>query len=460
MNVKSYKIKVLVKIQPWQGELMDITPWVKEITTSKSLYDCSGNWQINLLPFTDEKGFSWYYRISPMDYIEISFSRNPTRQTPKIIMRGFVSSVNNTTLVDQSGRPMRSYTIVGQDYGKILEISRIYYLKEVAKDTPLLAMPGFKAIEEKYGLFIKGKPAEIIEMLLMIAFSQTELLQKSNPNIPFISFFPAKEIIGGINEFALAQEDGSVWDFMQFMDNSPWNELYLLDFDAGPMLIFRQTPWKNLKGGFIQGEDSTYKLTLPETTVLTANDIQRVSLSRTDAECRNYYFTSPTAHLATGTTAFKSMMLDGVSSEEDLTTNPRIVPRDDRDAGTNRFGFRRMENTAEFMDKEGDIALSKDLCIELNRRLFEAMSINSALESGSFTLKGNEDLIPGSYVAFKNRSGVNAEYYITGVEHTLSLVDRAEYFRTIINVTRGTGYLNTRDRDYATAQKADWERIS
>lgn len=444
--IATYKIRVKVTLQPFNAPAVDLTPYVKEIMTNKSLGPPSGNWQVSLLPFTDQNLRSWYYRVSPMDYIEIAFSRDPARFEPKIIMRGFVDRVAVSAQVDAgTGRPYRGYTIAGRDFGKILEIAKIYYLKEIMADIPILLLPGFAKLEEKYGVSISGKPVEIMESLLSLANQQIGLLQVTNPGIPKIKYMGSDSIIGEINQFSLAQEDGSVWDLMAFFDNSPWNELFLADFEAAPYLIFRKTPWKNLSGGFVQENDSTYALTLPETTKLKASDILGYDLSRSDNECRNYFFTAPSQHMFHGETSFKAAVLEMVASEETMKSNPYFIPRDDRDAGINRFGFRRFENNAEFIDKSTDLVMSKVLCTTLNQRLRQAMALNSAFEAGSFQLRGNENLSAGTYLSFRNKSGVVSEYYVMSVAHSLSLVEGGEFFRTSVEVVRGTGYLTTRD---------------
>jgi len=438
------------------GEEIDLTNFVEQIDVRKGLFDPAGEWEISLVPFQNKKGLSWYYTVSPMDYIEISFSRISTEPL-EVVMRGFVDSVNLKTSVDSEGRPSRSYVITGRDFGKMMDITRIYWLKEISPDLPLLALPGWQRLKERYGWQMNGKPVELIEDLLGIVQSQIDLLKNNCKGIPQIKFLGSDGILGDINQFSMTQEDGSIWEFMQYLNNSPWNELYIMDYDDAPYLVFRKTPWKNTRNQLIQGDDSTYKQTMAKTLSLEKSDLLSVDISRSDAEVKNYFFTFPVAYLATGQTAFKTAVLDGVDSELELRTNPYFIHKWDRDAGLYRFGFRRFENSSEYLDLN-DIGTSKALCRTLNENMVEAFRYNSAYESGTMKLKGNHKIKPGIYVSLKNQAGLVAEYYVNEVNHSLSFTEGSESFFTTLNVTRGTGYLLTRDIDAYTVEKMPYER--
>ena len=445
MDIKTYNIraKIILKSSDKKrsDENIDLTPYIQQVNVSKSIYDPAGQWEITLVPFVENK-LSWYYAVAPMDYIEISFSRESTEPL-EVVMRGFVDTVGLKTSVDQEGKPFRAYTIKGRDFGKMMEITRIYYLKEISQDLPLLNLPGWQRLKEKYGWQLNGKPGDLIEDLMGIVKTQIDFLKTNCKTIPQLRFLGSDSILGDVNQFSMTQEDGSIWEFMQYLANSPWNELYCMDYGDAPYLVFRKTPWKDLFDKLIQGDDSTYEKTL-DVFDLDKSDLISVDVARSDAEVKNYFFTYPMGYFGSSQTAFKAVVLDGIDSELDLKTNPYFIDRWNRDAGLYRFGFRRFENTSEYLDLN-DIGTSKELCKTLNENLQKAFKFNSAFESGTMELKGNHKIKAGTYVALTNQTGITAEYYVNGVNHVLSFPEGAVKFATTVNVTRGTGYLLTRD---------------
>jgi len=365
-------------------------------------------------------------------------------------MRGFVNTVGLSMAVDGSGAPQRVYTISGSDMGKIFEITRVYYLKEITEDLVLIKLPGFVALKEKFGVQISGDPPTIIEELCSIAQQQLELIRKSQPYVPQIQCLTSSTIQGFANQFALAQSDGSIWDMMSFFDNAPWNELITLDLEDAFYLVFRETPWKSYPSGqYVQSLDPAIdQKTLGPPVSIPANSILSLNLTRSDAEVKNYFFTYPIQNMIGGQTSFKVSVLDGVNTEADIKKNPYLVDHEDKDAGTYRYGFRRFENTSEYFDLY-DLTTSRAQAETFNLALVEAFKYNGAYETGDFVLKGDSRLRPGVYMKFDYHTGAKAgfepEYYVVGINHDLSFVVNEEQWTTAVNVQRGTGYLQKRE---------------
>jgi len=449
MAIQTYKIRCQVTLHSYiDGRVLDLTNYIRNLNIQKGLYEPAGHFEIQLLPAADiigKKNVSWYYRISPMDYVEIRFTRDWDSKEIPVVMRGFVEEVGLSMAVDNEGRPNRVYTISGSDMGKLFQITRIYYLKEVSRDLQLITLPGFEQVQQKYGVQISGTPGEIIEALFAIAQNQLSLIKKTQTAIPEMKILRSATIKGFANKFALSQEDGSIWDLMSFFDNSPWNELFTVDLADAFYLVFRETPWKDYDDGkYIQGVDANIdKYTLGPPVSIEPSSIQRLNLRRSDAEVKNFFFTYPIHNLVDGQTAFKATSIGEVEKEEDLKSNPHLIDHTDKDAGSYRFGFRRFENSCEVFDMEQMIS-SKNLALELNQALQRAFKYNSAYESGDIVLKGNSNLRPGIYMTFNYHSGVTPEYYVIGVNHELSFVNNQEQFSTTVNVVRGDGYLRTR----------------
>jgi len=452
MAIKTYKIRAEVLLYSFSegGKKIDLTPWIKTIDTEKNINDSSGNFQISLLPVTEgENNLPWYYRITPMDYVEIRFTRDSTLTKIPIVMRGFVDSINRTATVDQNGAPLRGYTITGRDFGKILELSRIYYLKEILPDVVLMGLPGFKMLEEKFACKIEGTPGKSIEAILGIAQVQLDLIRAKQPYIPQIESLTSSTIEGYINQFSMTMEDGSVWDLMRYFDNTPWNELFLLDLKDAPTLIFRETPWKNLdqNNSYIQTMDDTIKKkTLEPGVEIEPSSIQSFNLSRSDSEVKNYFFSYPVQTMMDSKTSFKVFAMGKVKSETDTLENPYLIDHTDKNAGLDRFGFRRFENTSEYFDKTLNDSNTVEFAKKLNLALVKAFKYNGLYESGSFTIKGNSDAVPGRYVTFQTNRSTDPEFYISGVSHTLSFQAGAEHFLTTLMVQRGDGFLKSKEQ--------------
>ena len=449
--IKTHKIRAEVTIQIFRtGKKIDITNSVKTIKTKKGIEARSGTFQVTLLPTRDERGLSWYHNLSPMDYVEIRATRDPVPGQVPILMRGFIDSINYVVNVDDEGKPARAYSFVGRDYGKLLDIGYIYFLKEVEKDFQMSALPSYQKIMEKWNVDVYADlPNKIIKDLLDVSLLQLEHIQKFYTNAVNLDYVGSQSIPGRMHSFTLTQDDGSVWDFMSFYSNSPWNELYVLDLPEKPALVFRKTPWKDYPGNnLIQGDDETYALTLGDTVKFYPSDITALDLTRTDAETKNYFFTYPIQNLVGNDVSFKAFVLENIKAITDLKANPYWIDADDKDAGLNRFGFRRFENNTEYisvLDKE--LAASAPLMEQLNLALVDAFRYNSAYEAGSFTLKGSEKWQIGRYLQLdaSPASEVKPEYYVVDVSHNLCFETGIEDFSTTLEVTRGTGFLLTRD---------------
>jgi hypothetical protein len=461
--VKTHKIRCKVTVQTYHDKTQrDIAAAIKSINVEKDLYSPAGAFQISFLPIRDEKGLSWYHRLAPMDYVEIQLARDPLKKEPPVIMRGFVDAVNMNVSVDQHGAPQRAYTVTGRDYGKILDISGIYYVKEVDKDLQYIHLPSFESIRRKWGVdTCPGDPKTVIGDLFEVAKKQLAHIQEIYPTAKDMTYL-GSQVYGRLNSFALTQEDGSVWEFMKFFDNAPWNELYIMDAPDGPTLVFRRTPWKDpMTGRLIQGDDETYETTLGDPIPINPSGIIALDLSRSDRETKNYYFTAPIQNLMGSDTCLKAFVLQGAKSLEDLKSNPYFLNRDDEDGGINRFGFRRFENTTEYITlTDQNLAHSADIAAQLNKWMVNAHRYNSAFECGSFQLKGNEDIQVGKYIKIDNTpvTQIQPEYYVTKVSHDVAFEENSERFQTSIEVVRGTGFIETR-KQLKSMLKAELKQI-
>lgn len=444
--MQTYKVRCSVKAQTlYDGKLTDMTEGVRSINITKRMGEAAGTWRLEMLPTRDKDGVSWYHRFAPMDYVEIGFTRDSTLQKPPVVMRGFVDRVGMRVSVDGDGRPQRVYTVQGRDYGKLLEIAQIYYLIVVDSDLKLILLPSFEKLREKWGVRLGADPAgpaEIIGDLMNPAKGLLSQVKGTYRSAPDLAYLGSSNILGRVHGFDLSKEDGSCWEFMRHFSNSPWNELFLVDTTTGPTLIFRKTPWKK-NGVLVQGDDSTYANYTTDPVVITPSDVISLDLTRSDAEVKNYLFTFPTQSLLGTDQSFKAMVLMGKQTVEQLKDNP-FVDMTSKERGVNRFGFRRFENSTDYVaiSANDSVGEARQLCETLNLNLANAYEQNADFESGTFTLRGNENIKIGRYLVQKAPSlVVKPEYYVQGVSHSLNLVAGSESFLTTVEVARGTGYI-------------------
>jgi hypothetical protein len=83
---------------------------------------------------------SLYAMIEPMDIIEIRMAHAPSSYEDRIpvVMRGFVGMIRRSRSMS-GGKPQRTVMVAGNDYGKILQILRIYYLNNSAVGDNIVA---------------------------------------------------------------------------------------------------------------------------------------------------------------------------------------------------------------------------------------------------------------------------------------------------------------------------------
>lgn len=458
-QMKTYNIKYKVQMQPYKGNgLLDLTSAVESISISKDLYSASGRWTIVLKPMKDQAGFSWYYKISPMDYFDIRFARFPKNWTGKElppIMRGFVDSVNLKVTVDGEGRPNRQYIISGRDYGKLLEITLAWW---GILDPAMAEVPDVPFLMAKYNFGMYNTPVAFFnDCFNRLLTPQMQAIQKIYSKAPALTPLLSKDVGQTLAPTSTLSHDGSVWSLVSMFSNAPWNEAYVTEQKDGPAFVFRKTPWKDEKGTLLQQPEALWNTLggISQPVKIVPDDIISIDLIRSDSEAVNYCFTYPTGFLL-GDTYFKAAAAElNQQIGKDIGLNPYIIDPDDEDAGMHRFGFRKMENQTEYFQdwvtmgvSQGSVesVIATDMA-QLNQVFIEANRKNSCYEKGQVVLKGNEDIKPGVFFTFDTPKSqqVQPEYYVTAMQHDLSVRAGAERFQTVCTLVRGTGFLKTRN---------------
>jgi hypothetical protein len=246
---------------------LDLTPYLAEgtaVTVQRSLASPAGGWGFQLVdrmvPGYDE---SLYALIEPQDAVEIRMAHNPADYQGKlpIAMRGFVSRITRSRGIGPDGRPMRTVSISGHDYGKILQVLRIYYLvNSVVGDNITASLKLF----QKYASYEDAKIVSAADFVLLLndtvistfigALTKDANGEKVGAGSIIQSFTPQVSIKGLVSPQDIAAfEGGSMYDFLRtFLDIGAFNELLVEDTETSVDLVIRPNAFLGIDNKPIQ----------------------------------------------------------------------------------------------------------------------------------------------------------------------------------------------------------------
>lgn len=431
-------------------EAIDLTPLLAEsmpISVHRSISDTTGQWSLMLIDkMMAAYGETVYAMIEPNDVIEIGFAHNAAEYGGKlpVVMRGFVTTVRRRRAIDPGGRPMRTLTVTGHDYGKLLEIMRIYYLDN--------SVIGDNIIGEFR--FFQKYVSDVSQAKIMSAKEFVQLVIDKLIN-PFIGRFTVNEagksvgsaiihkfrakatIPGSVNPFDVsAFAGGSTGEFLKsLLDVGAFNEMLIEDTAEGVDLIVRPNHFLGLDGKAIQGEQ-------PEVIEIESSDVVDIEESRTDANVANYYWVNN----------FQWQLIDNMDvrrlAEASRTEEYALMEYTNTAAA--RYGFKKMEigsalGPESLQYKEGATESERitetDMRVEwlAERRRVLALQNrdNVVFESGQMLVRGNERIRRGTYLRLKYESGHSALHYVTAVSHQFVPFGA---FTTFVQFERGTAF--------------------
>jgi hypothetical protein len=481
---------------PLPGDLLRQS--VQEITVSRSLGQATGTFQITLTPRLIGKGMTWVDVIQPMDYVEISMWVPP--RPKKVVMRGFVDTVSESLSIG-GGHPGHCVIVAGRDYGKLTLITKVYALDFLGKGPqfPEFAeqfQKGLDALtngrEYRGGIVRETEDRRDVRQLSASegeinitrgggavvpkdTYSSVEVMNAIwqllfLPQFNMISFsFGGVQIKYPAMKFEVDQSEeieletfspyfntqiwhhyADVWSFFRAYQHDPWRELFWEEGDDTPTLYYRSAPWLDRAGQIIMpGADV-------KTIMFGDADIIDRALSRTDSQIINYIFT----HTAIGQMYTLHAAQDGVdagamfSHAELFRGNPFLIglkqeTDQDRYSSYELHGLRIKEFSTPYFDFQAEQLAKKKWLSESekmritgerwNRKLVRAFDHNGELESGAFSLKGNEELKIGCFLEHEN----GIRYYVENVAHRFQYGQSPQTgsFTTHVGVTRGRGHL-------------------
>jgi len=315
-----------------------------------------------------------------MDVIEIRMAREAPRGAPlPMVLRGFVSQVHRRTAMTEQG-PRRVVSISGQDYMKVLQIMRVFYLPTMQPGQDLLST---------FKLFLNysvdsshfDTPAVFVKRVVDGAITKflDGMRSGSGGKASPVEMITADATDGApnasVDPFGVQEwPGGSIYDLLAtFGDVGAWNELYMEDRDAGPVLVYRPAPFKTADGGFVQAGASAAEVRL------TAADIIDVDSSRTDDNVANFYWVA----------APRLALVQQPLLQLDQTMNPKPALKGYQNADEDLYGVRLMEVASNQLLRydgkpEAEVAKGESLVIdqinEKRRVLVESNKDNVVLE--------------------------------------------------------------------------------
>lgn len=448
------------------AKTIDLTPFLTDastITTSKSVREPAGGFAITVSdrPYSIAAGTDTLYGIvEPMDMIEIRFRGNPdgSPELP-VIMRCFVSNVARSEGVDQTGAPVRTVSITGQDYGKLWQMLQIFYGPGYVIGQDIVSA---YAMFERFGAGFKigQKGSEFLqETFEKILNPYVKDIVSGNSSNPSAIEVKALQTHGVTSLSGTQNQQGAIYELLtRFLDVGPWNELFITEDDKGVYCIYRANPYLDVKGKPIDPDTKAPQLYDPANKDVTklvkyavpGTDIVGMDVSRTDANVANYYWVrAPRYEMvsdiyqrqagATGADKKTIDLTDYVNSKGKLygIRKMEIATEMGGDDVTNTSsGLSEEEKTKRDTSVTNWIANRRQMIVEQNRD-------NVILERGSITIKGNEAIRAGNYVEIQ-RGTFRALYYVVQVDHHFSPFNR---FTTVLQVEHGLGFVERMRRN-------------
>ena len=375
---------------------------------------------------------SLYGIAEPMDVIEIRLSRNPHKYKEKLpmVFRGVITEVRRDESIGQDGKPQRTVIVSGHDWGKFLQI----YVDKKLKGNPLnMDWLSNTVMETHYKIPYRVRTAGnlMTEVVDKVANKFMATFDDANTFVPYtidVSSAYDKDMVmpQGYNSNSM----NSLWDFIKvYGDLGAFNEWYIDDLEDSAHIIYRKPP-------FYAGTESIYGTVNWESVAIEANQVQRLSVSRSDADVANVVWVDhPRMTQYTGSDYLFMQM--GQNPDDLLIKTPNSTP--------SLYGIRSLDVTSQHGNieqaaPESELTVSKsaykNYLLDKIKKLKLANQDNVVLEKGSMVVQGNEDIKVGRILTIQ-RSDFVATYYAQSVTHTFAPF-RA--FTTTVNFIRGGGF--------------------
>lgn len=464
-----------------QQRSIDLTPYIGEhgaVRVSKSTREAAGGFVITFADrINPDAQDTMYGLIEPMDVIEIrmagdaySHPRPVTtgpqapRQLP-IMMRGLVSEVTRSEGITSTGQPQRSVTVTGQDYGKIWQILQIFNNPYVAPEANLITSFPFFA---RFGLTFNTMPAEkfvreVFDKVINPYIKNMRSIGGADESAsPLLTIDTSGIQIsdGMVSPFGIGGwAGGTVYSLLaEHADVGPWNELYIDDIEAGPVVVYRPNP-------FMTADGSEYIVPLteePDIVNITREDVVTMTASRSDADVANYFWVDAPRFNMNYTETLRAYAYQAdpadVYDNKYGNNNPYLYGTRRMSEQTQQGGRGETNNGNGTPNGSERTVNESELTGWILKRLKQLKAKNRdnvVFEKGAMRLKGNEAIRAGVYVRLEHGNMVS-DYYAVSVQH--DYVPFGSY-TTTVNFERGTGFID-RVRQEGGASSPYWSELN
>lgn len=435
------------------------------LSIKRAVNEPAGMWGLTMWDHPTARASRWWQDLRPMDYIEFRIKRLPAptnKQTTgrqasagssnehgPLVMRGFVDQVTYGLAIGPDQKPQRTVTIQGRDYGKLLLIKQIIVPRFLDPISSAFAAAGgaqssgalFQILMSEFFNKIDIKPQEYLDKIEKYFLTgQNELpgaiagggARKLAPSAPKLHLEADSSLSDmTISHIALDTLEGPVWNLMRHYQGDPVTEFVMQELDDKPQLLWRWTPYKDkYKGRPLKTGGNTSAD--PVSTDISPDEILTYTMTTTDRDVYNYYFTWPASMYTDGEdvqglAASPSTGVQGTNSSGHPTTtyggegkNPLVRPD-----SIDRYGYRafylEFPLLKDIFNKSPEEKKNigeewQKITAEVTGWLDKAFTNSATLEFGRMTVKGNPNLQAGTYL---HVPAIKREWYIQAVEHVI-----------------------------------------
>jgi hypothetical protein len=242
----------------------------------------------------------------------------------------------------------------------------------------------------------------------------------------------------------IANYEGSIWNLLARFGELPWNELFVEDTEAGPVVVFRPTPFHGLDGQLLKGADGNLLMAGavdPDVIPIDAEAIVSMDVTRTDENIANFFWVPPGASmLASGMAIDKAALITGQPLDFNYANNSPVLYGQKKMVHETRVIPNGVAGPPMLLPAAQQSAADQALIAWHVRRAQQLKYMNrdnGVFERGSLGMRGYEYLKPGRYLRV-TRGKLVCEFYADSVGHMIMPFGT---WNSTVGVTRGTSFL-------------------
>ena len=505
MRINNNAPNIVVKLTTVSGEAFEVKSFefggdIISISTSKTMADPAGTFSLtmigrnNFIEYVEDKlgqkftkmssgtNSSAYYFFLPASLIDIYIN-------DREVMIGTVDVVSKRVTMSE-GKPQRTFTITGRDFGSFLVDHKIWYDDTINKQRKY-NMSMMAAISA-FGIIKNDKPAVIMEKIINewligvvnqnmningtqiepFKFSDGQFIQdkfialttdrKSAYNVKIapgtsVKYFPGALSVNTYSDlypmqFDMFAANGDLSHYVKELASYPLNEVFVDTGDVpfvlsnkdssyfgGPReivdgvrgkayLVFRPTPFDDADIGIDNSVPTRFRMQDIPRYKINDSIISEKDLKLSRNGMPSVYSVYPAGAMVT------------------MTQSKAFTPMTYDEKALRRYGYNPMQfalNAFNFSKmNEGGTGKTIVTCKDFQNKFKSWFRNMDKMFSGSFLIMGNEEIRIGSMLLYEKDEEGHIEdeihegkYYITGVHQAWKYGDK---FTTRLDVDRGT----------------------